>query len=147
MAVSRPLLVIFSPITYINFFHKTEVQTSKWPSEPLVLKRTFSIRKFFSKIKHQIKVSKSQKQLFLKLHCPKNERNILPYEARAEFCLIFRLFFGNGFLRKDAFEIYWSLIATVIIEILTEPPNSSERLFIFEIFPHLHFLIWCKYRT
>ena len=43
-----------------------------------------------------LKVSKFQKQFFLKLHCPKNEKNIdkiLPYEARAEFCQIFRSFF------------------------------------------------------
>ena len=35
-----------------------------------------------------VKVSKSQKQFFLKLHCPKN------YEARAEFCGILRSFFN-----------------------------------------------------
>ena len=46
-----------------------------------------------------LKVSKSQKQFFLKLHCPKKRTKyyytILPYEARAEFCQIFRLFFGQ----------------------------------------------------
>ena len=44
-----------------------------------------------------LKVSKSQKHFFLKLYCPKHERNIrqnLPYEPRAEFCQIFRSFFG-----------------------------------------------------
>ena len=47
---------------------------------------------------------------FFKLHRPTNEQNIrqiLPYEARAEFCQIFRSFFGqwkDG--RKNAFEIY-----------------------------------------
>ena len=34
---------------------------------------------------------------------------ILPYEARAEFCQIFRSFLGNGDLRKIAFEINWPL--------------------------------------
>ena len=33
------------------------------------------------------------------------------------------------------------MIATVIIEILTELPNSSERSFIFGIFTNLHRLI------
>ena len=33
-----------------------------------------------------VKVRKSKKQFFLKLHCSKNERNIYP---RAEFCKIF----------------------------------------------------------
>jgi hypothetical protein len=50
-----------------------------------------------------LKVSKSQKHFFLKLYCPKNERNInkiLPYEAKVEFCLIFRSFFGQWRLKK-----------------------------------------------
>ena len=57
-----------------------------------------------------IKVSKSQNQFFFKLHRPTNKQNmrqILPYEAKAEFCQIFRSFFGqwkDG--RTNAFEIY-----------------------------------------
>ena len=53
--------------------------------------------------KIKLKVSKSQKQFFLKHHCPKNERNIrqiLPYEARAEFCEIFRSFWAVNFQEK-----------------------------------------------
>jgi hypothetical protein len=49
-------------------------------------------RRFFC-----LKVSLSQKQFFFKLHCPKNERNIRQNSApaaRAEFYLIFCLFFG-----------------------------------------------------
>ena len=55
-----------------------------------------------------LKVSKSQKHFFLKLHCPKTNKildKILPWLHRAEFCLLFR-FFGNGVSRKNAFEIY-----------------------------------------
>ena len=56
-----------------------------------------------------LKVSKSQKYFFLKLHCQKLNKildKILPYEARAEFCQIFRVFLGNGVSRKNGFEIY-----------------------------------------
>ena len=54
-----------------------------------------------------VKVSKSQKHFFLKLHTPKNERNIrqiLPYEARAEFCLIFCSCFGQWTFKKNCFR-------------------------------------------
>jgi hypothetical protein len=37
---------------------------------------------------------------------------ILPYEARAEFCQIFRSFLGNGVSRINAFEINWPLEKT-----------------------------------
>ena len=53
--------------------------------------------------KQYLKVSESQKHFFLKLHCPKNELNILPYEARAEFCLIFRSRFGLWSFKKKCF--------------------------------------------
>ena len=70
-----------------------------------------------------LKVSKSQKQFFLKLHCPQNIQNIwqssapahkiteilvkiLSYWARAEY---FVHFLGNGVSIKNAFEIYWTL--------------------------------------
>ena len=47
----------------------------------------------------KLKVNKSQKQFFLKLHSAQRTNEILdkilPYEARAEFCQIFRLFFGQ----------------------------------------------------
>ena len=59
-----------------------------------------------------LKVSKSQKQFFLNLHCPKNERildKILPFEARSEFCLIFCSFFRQWSFKKKSFEIYWPL--------------------------------------
>ena len=49
-----------------------------------------------------LKVSKSQKQFFLKLHCPKNERN-------QNFVKYFVRFLVNGVSRKDAFQIYWPL--------------------------------------
>ena len=52
-----------------------------------------------------LKVSKSQKHFFLKLHCPILNKNLL-YEARAEFCLLFGSFFGQWSSRKIAFEIY-----------------------------------------
>ena len=41
-----------------------------------------------------LKVSKSQKQIFLKPHCPKNERNI---------CQIFCSFFGQWSFKKKCF--------------------------------------------
>ena len=47
--------------------------------------------------KDAFKVRKSQKQFFLKLIALKTNKilnKILPYEARAEFCLIFCSFFG-----------------------------------------------------
>ena len=49
-----------------------------------------------------IKVSKSQKQFFWKLHCPKpNEisEKLLLYEARAEFC---SFFWAMEFQEKNA---------------------------------------------
>ena len=57
-------------------------------------------------VQHVFPNQRSVKQFFLKLQCPKKERNILDkillYEARAEFCR----FLGNGVSRKIAFEIY-----------------------------------------
>ena len=59
-----------------------------------------------------VKVSKSQKYFFLKIHCPKTNNildKILPYEAREEFFLTyiyFVHFLGIGVSRKIAFEIY-----------------------------------------
>ena len=73
-----------------------------------------------------LKVSKSQKQFFLKLHCPKNERNIwqiLPYEARAEFCQIFRSFF-YGVSRE---KLFWDLL-TFIKTCVHTLALSSEHL-------------------
>ena len=57
-----------------------------------------------------VKVSKSQKQFFLKLQFPKMNGilvKILPYEARTEFCQIFCLFFGQWSLKKKCF---WHLL-------------------------------------
>ena len=59
-----------------------------------------------------LKVSKSQKDFFLTLHCPKNERNITQNsaqwgKARAEFCLIFCSFFGQWNFKKKCF---WDLL-------------------------------------
>ena len=57
-----------------------------------------------------VKVSKSQKHFFLKLHCPKTneilDKILLYEEARAQFHQIFRSFWDNGVSRKNAFEIY-----------------------------------------
>ena len=51
-----------------------------------------------------VKVSESQKHFFLKLHCS--------YEDRAEFCQIFRSFWGQWSLKKKKyFEIYWPLVS------------------------------------
>ena len=55
-------------------------------------------------------VTKSQKQFFLKLHCQKTNEildKILPYEARAQFCQIFRSFFGQWSFKKKCF---WDLL-------------------------------------
>ena len=58
-----------------------------------------------------LKVSKSQKQFFLKLHCPKNERNITTQlKLGKKFVKYFVPFLGNRESRKNAFEIYWSLV-------------------------------------
>ena len=58
-----------------------------------------------SEIKTPLKVSKSQKQFFLKLHCPKtNEKLDKIYEARAKFCQIFRLYLANEVSRKMLFR-------------------------------------------
>ena len=57
-----------------------------------------------------LKVGKSQKHFFLKLHWPKNERNIwqnYALAARAEFCQIFRSFFGHWSIKKKCF---WGLL-------------------------------------
>ena len=48
-------------------------------------------------------VSNSQKQFFLKLHCPKNDQildKVLRYLHRPEFCLIFHLLFGQWSFKK-----------------------------------------------
>ena len=63
----------------------------------------------------EIKVSKSQKHFFLKLHCPKNERNIWQNYALhsfigQNFVWYFIRFLGNGVSRNIAFEIYWPLV-------------------------------------
>ena len=80
-----------------------------------------------------LKVSKSQKHFFLKLHSPINEGNIkqsLPYEARAEFCLVFCSFFGQWRLKKNCF---WDLLTFI-------------RMFLFTIYckKHLHLLQYYK---
>ena len=56
--------------------------------------------------KLRIKVNKSQKQFFLKLHCPKTKEildKILSQLHRSEFCLIFRSFFGQWSSKKNCF--------------------------------------------
>ena len=80
-----------------------------------------------------LKVSKSQRHFFLKLHSPINEGNIrqsLRYEARAEFCLIFCSFFGQWRLKKNYF---WALLTFI-------------RMFLFTIYckKHLHLLRYFK---
>ena len=74
-----------------------------------------------------LKASKSQKHFFLKLGCPKNERNIRQNSA-LEFkkwlnktILIGPLFRfqGNGISRQNAFEIYWPLISPNLLKVLT----------------------------
>ena len=69
-----------------------------------------------------IKVSKSQKHFFLKFHCPLPIGQNSALWALAEFCQIFRSFFGqwsfkkNSFEKnsfgKNSFEIYWPLLLT-----------------------------------
>ena len=54
-----------------------------------------------------LKVSKSQKQFFLKLHCPKNKRNIWQNSALASFCVILCLFFGQLSFKKKWF---WDIL-------------------------------------
>ena len=54
-----------------------------------------------------LKVNKSQKTFFLETQAQKTNEifdKILPYEARAEFCLIFRLFFGQWSFKKKMFR-------------------------------------------
>jgi hypothetical protein len=61
-----------------------------------------------------LKASKSQKQFFLKLHYPKNEKNIRQNSALMKlgqkFVKYFVRFLSNGGSRKNAFEIYWPLV-------------------------------------
>ena len=40
---------------------------------------------------------------------------ILPYEARAEFCQIFRSSFGQWSFKKNAFEFYWPLVIRFLL--------------------------------
>ena len=56
-----------------------------------------------------LKVSKSQKYFFLKLHCP-NIRQNSALCARAEFCQIFRSFFSR-------FEFFWNCIKKMPIHL------------------------------
>ena len=77
---------------------------------------------------HQIKVSKSQKHFFQKLNCPKKPTKyltklFLPQLHRAEFCLIFHLFFGQWSLKlllrfSDLYQL------TLF---LTTPPLRSRK--------------------
>ena len=50
-----------------------------------------------------LKVSKSQKHFFMKLHEVLDK--ILPYEAKAEFCQIFCLFFGQWSFKKKLLRL------------------------------------------
>ena len=54
-----------------------------------------------------LKVSKSQKQFFLKPPCPINKQNI--WQNSTLFWVIFCLLLGNVISRKNSFEIYWPL--------------------------------------
>ena len=59
-----------------------------------------------------LKVSKFQKHFSWNSIVQKPNEildKILPYEARAEFCQIFRSFFGQWSFKKNAFETYWPL--------------------------------------
>ena len=55
-------------------------------------------------VKPNLKISKSQKQFFLETPLSKKTNEILdkilPYEAMAEFCQIFHLFFGQWSFKK-----------------------------------------------
>ena len=78
-------------------------QTDVWHSYyPFVLEFNFSHSNFRCTI---LKVSKSQNQCFLQLHCPKNQRSF----TGQNFVKNFVHFLGNGVSRKNAFEIYWPL--------------------------------------
>ena len=89
-----------------------------------------------------LKVSKFQKQFFLKLHCPKNERNIdkiLPYEARAEFCQIFRSFFGQWIFKKKCFWDLLTFTHIIITSVIIFRPHCAWQrkgnlLLTFELF-------------
>ena len=75
-----------------------------------LLRRDQSLTVYWVALFLSLKVSKSQKLFFLKLHCPKMNGilgKILPYEARAEFCLISCSFFGQWSLKKKCF---WDLL-------------------------------------
>ena len=54
-----------------------------------------------------LQVSKSQKYFFLGIPLPKEETKYkYKTKSRAEFCQIFRSFFGQWHLKKNALEIY-----------------------------------------
>ena len=60
--------------------------------------------------RYVLKVSKSQKKNSWNSIAKKTNKifdKILPYEDRAEFCLIFRLFFGQWSFKKNCF---WDLL-------------------------------------
>ena len=86
-----------------------------------------------------LKVSKSQKQFFLKLHCLRNKMldNILPYEAGAEIIQIFRSFFGQWSFKKKCF---WDLLTLMVKSI----KSQSFKIILNK---HLNFnfetSIWC----
>ena len=58
----------------------------------------------------KLKVSKSQKNFFQSKNCwkrTKYKKKFCPMKARAEFCLIFRSFFGKWSFKKNCF---WDLM-------------------------------------
>ena len=81
-----------------------------------------------------LKVSKSQNQFFLKLHCPKNERNIWQNSTLASYCPIFCSFFGQWGFKKNWF---WDLL-TFIIQV------TYTYLF-FLVFFQIWYLWWFSY--
>ena len=83
-------------LPYTNWHLQNLVLFWSWKNE--MPSRVHIMEKILEKLSIFIKVSKSQRHFFFKLHCPKNE-----------FCQIFYSFSGQWSLKKNAFEIYWPL--------------------------------------
>ena len=97
------IIFLFRYITMKSF--KSLISQLWWPSLTYLVWMTGS-----KSAKKLLKVSKSQEHFFLETPLPKKQTkyiydNILLYEARAEFYLIFRLFFG-----KWSFKIFFIFI-------------------------------------
>ena len=68
----------------------------------------------FNFCQKKVRVTKSQKHFFLKLHCPKTQQNIRQNLSNM-YCLF--CFGGNRVSRKNVFEIYVLTLIKYVLEI------------------------------